>query len=134
MGETNNFDPKWPHGHVTRDGRTARLIPDVVVRDGGGRERLIAILESDASRHPGEVVQRYFRDGRSSDSPMDTPEDLRNAVAPKARRVIRQRLHVGYSPYNGATWVGVVPEEFRFATLSITGEIEEGATIEVKLP
>lgn len=22
----SEFDPKWPHGHVTRDGRKARII------------------------------------------------------------------------------------------------------------
>lgn len=75
----NEFDPNWPHGHVTRDGRKAR----VLCTDRAGRWPLVALIESAGY----EDVISCTREGRNDETPVseESPLDLFNAPAPVIR-------------------------------------------------
>ena len=131
------FDPNWPHGHVTRDGRKARIIC-TDLRDGQGRTRLVAVLECDAERHAGEVVQRYFPDGTLSDPNFggQTASDLLNAPAPKRKIRVKYRFAVSEcgQPRDIAWDAGSMYGSYQmypadgptFAIIEIDREVEEG--------
>lgn len=71
-----DFDPNWPHGHVTRDGRKAEVQPRRLLHP---EYPILAVIISETGV---ETVDRFAADGRwlSGDS---GPDDLLNAPAPK---------------------------------------------------
>lgn len=79
------FDPDWPHGHVTRDGRKARII----CRDVNTSEFPILALvtkeHSDGSS--AEYITSYRADGGFHVEARcgESHEDLINAPAPKRK-------------------------------------------------
>lgn len=73
------FDLDWPHGHVTRDGRKARVVCRDLQSDQGP---IVAAVMS----HTGssETIVTYYPDGKYTR--IDTNScDLHNAPAPKTR-------------------------------------------------
>ena len=73
---TRTFDPAWPHGHVTRDGRRARIVctdANTILPCP-----IVALVTAKTGK---EHVEFYRRDGRH---PSPCPSlDLINAPAPK---------------------------------------------------
>lgn len=57
------FDPKWPHGHITRDGRKARIISTDATVSYDGVDNPIIALVSDGPRG-NENVYGFAADGR----------------------------------------------------------------------
>ena len=73
-----DFDPNWPHGHITRDGRKARII----CTDRVGKHPIVSIIgENEASSIGGDLC-RSMKDGRW-DEHRDMWCDLFNAPEPK---------------------------------------------------
>lgn len=70
------FDPKWPHGHVTRDGKKAR----VICTDRQGYCSVIALISESGKEHP-----RSFHENGRCYPEADCPDDLINAPAPKRK-------------------------------------------------
>ena len=72
-----DFDPDWPHGHVTRDGRKARIVcKDRVSRD----EPLVVLVDENSC----ESVYSYYRSGTFLFGEV-SDYDLINAPAPKIK-------------------------------------------------
>ena len=72
---TDTFDPAWPHGHITRDGRRARII----CTDARSDWPILALI----SNPEKEFVQGFMADGRPYCN--ESHLDLFNAPAPKKR-------------------------------------------------
>lgn len=70
-----DFDKDWPHGHVTIDGRPARII----CTDAIGNYPIIALV---TDRNGREILHSYMEDGRSFIGD-ERSFDLINAPAPK---------------------------------------------------
>ena len=71
-----DFDPNWPHGHVTRDGRKARII----CRDRRSPGFPIIALIGDGIM---EAFDCFNLQGRVNGDGRLRPDDLLNAPAPK---------------------------------------------------
>lgn len=120
-----DFDPNWPHGHVTRDGRKARIICTLVnnpnlpiialVQDEGGVE-YGAAFEADG-RRPG---------GREFDRGMD----LINAPPPKRKFKVNCWLNVdlscNVSSFDYRDHADHHATHDRIACIRIEREVEEG--------
>lgn len=124
----SKFDPKWPHGHVLENsGEKARIIC-TDASDPQGR-CIVALVKVQQNN---EVALYFKLDGMGEDR-------LINAPAPKKRVMVEAVVWAVRAP-------GLVLVHFRtaesgrgsdqeiIATIRLSGEIEEGATIEVKLP
>lgn len=72
---TNDFDPNWPHGHVTRSGKPAEIIYENMVGD----HPIVAIVKEKPNE---EYIIRCQNNGRLMDGG-DCPYDIFNAPAPK---------------------------------------------------
>ncbi len=87
----SDFDPDWPHGHVTRDGRKARII----CRDKRSSVGLLLVVNVVNDGYEG--TWSYNQDGTfHGGSPADS-YNLRNAPAPKRKFEF---------------WVNVYPQDF----------------------
>ena len=73
---SSDFDPNWPHGHVTRDGRKARVV--CMDANTHGDCPIIALCSDDAGR---ELATIHKSDGRFYGASRGF--DLLNAPAPK---------------------------------------------------
>lgn len=75
---TDNFSPDWPNGHVTRDGRRARII----CTDRKDANPIVALVE-DCGR---ELMVAYGVAGNFCENPLvKSTSDLLNIPAPKKR-------------------------------------------------
>lgn len=74
-----DFDPNWPHGHVTRDGRKARII----CTDRKSKAYSIIALVQIANKDNEEAVVSYTCEGKYRADGTDNRTDLTNAPAPK---------------------------------------------------
>lgn len=79
---SNAFDPDWPHGHVTRDGRTARII--CTDTKGSQGETIVALV---ADKNGIESPRNFFQSGHYLDAYAENDLDLINAPAPKRKFV-----------------------------------------------
>ena len=70
----SDFDPDWPHGHTTRDGKAARIVS----RDAKGPYPIVALIATDDGR---EEPHSYTCEGDFTND--RHPIDLINAPAPK---------------------------------------------------
>lgn len=70
-----DFDPNWPHGHVTRDGRKARII----CTDRKGKDYSIIALAQRASGDNEEITLSYTSEGKYHADGTDSGADLFNA-------------------------------------------------------
>lgn len=66
------FDPDWPHGHETRDGRPAEIIYTGLKSDAGS---FIAVVEN---KDGTNKCRTYYSDGRYFDGGNDSNIDLLN--------------------------------------------------------
>lgn len=126
------FDPKWPHGHVTRDGRKARIICTDAKLVRVGKPCPIAFLVADPDNGHGcdgsdEKPYPATIDGTVPNFP---GTDLLNAPAPK--RKVRVRLFVNVYgnpvPYSYASREAAdyAADDDRIACIEIDREVEEG--------
>ena len=71
------FDPHWPHGHETMDGKPARIICRDMIN--GKYPLLVLVLENDGNELSIELTENgdYWEDDEVS------PYDLRNRPGPK---------------------------------------------------
>lgn len=119
------FDPNWPHGHVTRDGRKARVIcTDSGISLEGAPFPVAAIVQGHAHSIPVFTADgRYHVLGES-------PTDLQNAPAPK--RKVRVKGWVNVYPESQSFCIGGKEAADRFALhdriacIEIDREVEEG--------
>lgn len=121
------FNPEWPHGHKTRDGRKARQIgacndmvrPLVWVMECGCDPR--SEMPFQATVSGGAVIPNW---------------DVFDVPAPpsKARVKVDQVRVVIVDSGEGLLRRPCDPPHRGFASIHITGEIAEGATIELRLP
>lgn len=125
------FDPAWPHGHVTRDGRKARII----CTDAKGEYPIVALAEcADGNELP------LWTDANGCCCP--SYSDLLNAPAPKLKVATNGDLHIYQDRNRIGTWFyfsvsGPRPPAASLdlvATIRIRGEIEEGAEITLQIP
>lgn len=73
---TYTFSPDWPHGHITRDGRRARII----CTDRRSEWPIIGLVANPEK----EFVQAYSIEGRAYPT-TESHLDLLNSPAPKKR-------------------------------------------------
>lgn len=78
MRPLSEFDPAWPHGHVTRDGKPARI---AIKLKNAQYAYGVVYATSDGQ----EIVSHYTADGRFCAGSADHLSDLVNAPAPKRR-------------------------------------------------
>jgi len=116
------FDPDWPHGHVTVDGRKARIVS----KEHKGRrgETIIAIVTNDIC----EEVKTYLPNGEWIKGPYDGC-NLLNAPAPKRKFVRWVNMYerdgvVAFSYKNKRTADVAGEGENRIACIRV--EFEEG--------
>lgn len=74
------FDPDWPHGHVTADGRKARIICKDYKGENG--ETLLAIVTKESGK---ECVYEYYDNGHFMARDTNHKLDLLDAPAPKRK-------------------------------------------------
>lgn len=115
-----DFDPNWPHGHVTRDGRKARIISTNAVTESWP---IIALVAT-------KVPRTFTSDGRCSSG--RGGDDLLNAPALKRKVRVRMWLNVlpsgvfyRYTSREGADRDGSFYKD-RIACIEIDREVEEG--------
>ena len=87
------FDLDWPHGHVTRDGRKARIICRDLQSVHGP---IVAAVMNYAGS--GETVVTYYPDGKYIQRDTNSC-DLLNVPAPKRR--IQGWINVYQLPFEG---------------------------------
>ncbi|MDE3023832.1 MAG: hypothetical protein KGI54_18605 [Pseudomonadota bacterium] len=77
-----DFDPNWSHGHVTRDGKPARIL----CWDAKGDQPIVAaVTHADGT----ESIERYELDGLYYPAGVAIDgDDLLNAPAPKRKRTV----------------------------------------------
>lgn len=78
---SKEFDPDWPHGHVTRDGRKARVVCKDAKSFSGS---IVALIDAGPVR--GEEPCTFFSNGRiysTTDTTLNTDNDLLNAPEPE---------------------------------------------------
>ena len=76
------FDPHWPHGHETMDGKPARIVCHDAV-DADRAESAFPLVVLVTSNNSGEHALRYMSDGCYWGEGDDNAWDLRNRPAPK---------------------------------------------------
>lgn len=79
---SSDFDPAWPHGHVTRDGRKAR----VICTDAAGSRPVVALVLIEGKEIPTSFTEK----GRLYNDAEDTTLDLINAPAPRPEPIVRK--------------------------------------------
>lgn len=112
-----SFDVDWPHGHVTADGRKARI----VCRDLRSEQGSIVAA---VMNHTGssETVVAYFSDGKFFQRGANS-YDLSNAPAPK------KRFQGWVNVYAGSTFADRKNADLRagpFRVACIPIDVEEG--------
>lgn len=114
-----DFDPNWPHGHVTRDGRKARII---CTDPGSHVYPIIALV--------GSCPRSFTSGGRFSASGEHHHLDLLNAPAPKRKVRVRAWLNIYPSgaAYSHLTKIdaNTAAGRDRTACIHIDREVEEG--------
>lgn len=111
------FDPKWPHGHTTRDGRKARILATDLK---GDYPIVAAIADSDGD----EWIVRSDATGRTL---YGRANRLINAPAPKRKVRVRGWIKV----FSDGSASGVFPADqmagsLAFACKLVEFEVEEG--------
>lgn len=80
MTDRPDFDPDWPHGHQTRDGRKARIL----TKDLLSSDYPLAVAITSSLNTGYEKLERYTLDGRYSYGHSEhAPFTLVNAPEPK---------------------------------------------------
>ncbi len=74
----SDFDPDWKWGHVTADGRKARII----CRDANNTQPIVALI---TLANGQEVMESYEANGKYWDSVSNSLMDLQNALMPKRK-------------------------------------------------
>ena len=120
------FDPNWPHGHVTRDGRKARVIcTDSGISLEGAPFPVAAIVQGHAHSIPVFTADgRYHVLGES-------PTDLQNAPAPKRKVRVKGWVNVYLGDHSilhhsRAAADTCASDDHRIACIEIDREVEEG--------
>jgi hypothetical protein len=115
-----DFDPNWPHGHVTRDGHKARII----CTDAGSHVYPIVALV-------GSCPRSFTSGGRFSASGEHHHFDLLNAPAPKRKMRLEGWVNVYSMKRTSGLYLskGDADElagQDRIACIHIDREVEEG--------
>lgn len=122
------FDPNWPHGHVTRDGRKARVICADRRGASPASPSVVALIEVTAGRE--ELCLVYGDSGRVYTHD-NCPSDLLNAPAPQ------RTVKVDFFVTAGDGYRSLGDERDRrpqAACIHIVGEIEQGSEITLQIP
>lgn len=116
-----NFDPTWPHGHVTRNGE---WYAEILRSDTAGGATIVALLTNKKTK--GQFAWMYEANGRDPDC-LGGEFDLLNAPAPK--RKIWANIY-GVSSYDSKeeadATAALFPDNPRFACI----EVEEDQGLE----
>jgi hypothetical protein len=74
---SNDFDPNWPHGHQTRDGRKARVIPERLAHPT--LPVIAAVIDSAGSEHVYAVTHagRFYDGGTNGNDLLNSPAPVR---------------------------------------------------------
>ena len=117
----NSFNPFWPHGHVTRNGKNARII----CKNRAGKQPLVVLVssETDSTEH----IFCCNEDGTINFDKSNSGWDLFNAPKPKKGidlwlNVYRER-HFGYATRQIADNNASAD---RIACIHVTGKEGEG--------
>jgi hypothetical protein len=111
-----DFDPNWPHGHITRDGRKARII----CTDAESNFPIVALVDG--------IAQHFTPAGQYRVGSLNHL-DLLNAPAPKRKVRMDQWMNVyADGAYLYATKAAADDNAWndRIACIHIDREVEEG--------
>lgn len=114
-----DFDPHWVHGHITRDGRKAR----VICTDAMGLQPVVALVQ-DAPQI--ECPRTYTRDGRFFIGGPSSVADLLNAPAPKKKGYAVVHADDVYASREEALAAALEVSTHSFACI----QVEEGQGLE----
>lgn len=126
----SEFDPNWQHGHVTRDGHRVTIVATDVAGLADGRS-IVGVMNG--------YAWSWHANGRSSSAHSDTT-DLINAPAPKKRVKVDEWINIYRAPEGAISGHASRKDadkgaaDDRVGVVHLTGTIEEGETVEVKLP
>ncbi len=119
-----DFDPDWKHGHVTRDGRKARII----CTDKKGPSPIVAVLPRNGMEDV-EDTYCYLSNGRWMKETVNS-EDLLNAPTPMRKGYI----NIYKKTTRDGFWTGSIFETEKEAIQYSYSDTDFIKTIEIEFP